>query len=91
MTLSLFTEEIFHQIADFGIWLQKGYSLSQFFKLQIFTSLFVVLGSLIFESVSEGNKVHINIFVLTSLTFTIYTQIVPELIEKKDSLFLHFI
>lgn len=33
MAMSLFTEELFHQIADYGIWINKGWTINQFFLL----------------------------------------------------------
>ena len=86
LTFSFFWEEFFHQLSDYCILLKRGWKLEKIYYTQIFTSLFIFFGAFFGNALSNEFEIHLNLFVLVSLIYNIFSQIVPEIKEEKINL-----
>ena len=86
LTFSFFWEEFFHQLSDYCILLKRGWKLKKIFVTQIFTSLFIFFGAFFGNVLSDEFEIHLNFFVLVSLIYNVFSQIVPEIKEEKIDL-----
>ena len=84
-TVSILLHEIFHQMGDFSVMLHRKHSLEYILFSQIATGLFALFGGFVGVSLSDEFDVYLNLFVIISFIYVIFTQILPELLEAKSS------
>jgi len=75
---------VFHQLGDFSVMLHRKHSLEYTLLSQIVTGTFALLGGYIALNIDQAYDVYLNLFVVVSFCYVIFTQILPELIGTKS-------